>query len=206
MTKTFKSELALESGSREGPGGSYALLTPRLIVLLRGMPMEIALSRGQVTIIDDEDWEKVKQHKWHANLDRTTGGYYAVATVKKPNGSHSIIQMHRLIKDAPPTLYIDHKDRDTLNNRKTNLRICTHQQNCCNRNGAYKGSSSKFLGIYWNKRDKVWTAYISYHGIRKHLGSFKYETDAAQTRDIAAVEYHGEFAFLNLPKRFEYDR
>src|SRR5271155_1400802 len=74
----------------------------------------------------------------------------------------------------------------------------THSQNGTNRRKR-KGTSSKFLGVYWLKRDRAFQATIRVHGKHVYLGYFRSEVDAARAFDTAARKYHGAFARLNFP-------
>jgi hypothetical protein len=91
---------------------------------------------------------------------------------------------------------IDHIDGDKLNNEPANLRAATIAQNGMNRKST-KGSTSKYLGVCWDKRASKWAANITIKGKLKHLGRFENEREAASHRNLAAMEYFGEFASLN---------
>jgi hypothetical protein len=96
-----------------------------------------------------------------------------------------------------PWLWVDHRDHDGLNNQRCNLRLATPSANACNiRKRA--GTTSRFLGVYWNKRMRRWHAQIKAGGRRHSLGLFDREEDAAAAYDNAAREWFGEFATLNL--------
>lgn len=94
---------------------------------------------------------------------------------------------------------IDHIDRDPTNNKWSNLRLATRSENQANR-ASSRNSTSKYLGVYWHKRDKRWEASIQRAGVRARLGYFHCEIEAARRYDIAAMEVHGSFANLNFPK------
>lgn len=93
---------------------------------------------------------------------------------------------------------IDHIDGNRLNNRKNNLRKCTHAQNCANRVKSCK-SSSKYKGVSWDKTRKKWQASITYNKRSIGLGRYDDEILAAIAYDDAALLYHGEFARTNFP-------
>jgi hypothetical protein len=92
---------------------------------------------------------------------------------------------------------IDHIDRNRSNNRIDNLRPATQSENKRNR-GSYKNSSSCYKGVSWCKSLCKWQASIYVNGKAKHLGYFIYEKEAAHTYDKVAIEYYGEFVYLNF--------
>lgn len=93
-----------------------------------------------------------------------------------------------------PKNQVDHKNRNKIDNRISNLREATNQQNSFNRVGH---SSSGLKGVSFHKNDKTYHARISINGKCKYLGRFKIASDAAIAYNNAAKELHGEFALLN---------
>ena len=91
---------------------------------------------------------------------------------------------------------VDHSNHDKLDNSSCNLRAATLSQNQMNRS-SQKGSSSKYLGVTWCKRDEKWKSQINVEGGSKYLGAFTSETEAAHAYNLAAAKHHGEFANLN---------
>jgi hypothetical protein len=151
---------------------------------------EILLDKGLSAYVDDCDYDQISQYKWTAQ--KVGNYYYATGWV---NGKHR--KMHRVLLElTDPLLIVDHKDRNGLNNQRSNLRVCTKRENNANRRSQIN-SSSKYVGVSWIKRDEVWRAYISTGGKNKYLGDFKTEDAAAQAYNEAAKEIHGQFASLN---------
>lgn len=157
------------------------------------MAKEIKLSQGKITIVDDEDYEFLSKWKWH--LDSTG---YAVKNVKLSNNTRRMLLMHRLITLAHKDEQCDHINRNKLDNRKSNLRICTDAENKRNKS-AYSNNASGYKGVSWNKRDEKWRAKISVNHKYLYIGSFENIMEAAKAYDEAALKHHGEFAYLNLP-------
>ncbi len=154
--------------------------------------IELANNR-EVAIVDDEDFDELSKYTWY--LDERKNTSYAKTFVCK-DGKRVKTGMHRLIMKAKKGQDIDHRDRNGLNNRKYNLRLCTNQQNSMNRDTNY--GTSKYKGVWWHKRDKRWYSGIQLNGKQIHLGSFKDETLAAEAYNIKANELFGEYARLNI--------
>jgi hypothetical protein len=104
--------------------------------------------------------------------------------------------MHREVVDAKPGDIVDHINHDRLDNRRSNLRICTHSQNCANGEGLRSHNSAGYKGVY-AVRDK-WRAQIRVNGRCHHLGYFVTKREAAIAYNEAAVRLFGPFASLNV--------
>ena len=158
-----------------------------------GDTRRIALSQGFEAIVDAEDFEWLNQWKWTL-MDKRNGLLYAY---RLENG-HSI-RLHRFIMGAPSGTEIDHIDHDGLNNQRSNLRLCTHQQNMWH-NARGPWGRSGYWGVYFESLTGKWSAQIgaNYHVI--HIGRFDNPVDAARAYDAAARKYHGEYAKQNFPE------
>jgi hypothetical protein len=152
----------------------------------------ISLTKGFVCLVDDADHTRVSAHKWHVHIDQR-GRMYAAS--KK---SGHTIYMHRFIcKVTDRRVKVDHRDGDGLDNRRENLRICSTAQNSMNQRKHRDGLTSRFKGVFWNKRDKKFQASIKVNGHSHFLGSFGDEIEAARAYNAAALEHFGEFALCN---------
>lgn len=95
----------------------------------------------------------------------------------------------------------DHINHDGLDNQRSNLRSVVQRQNSANQrkrshvNGL--ATSSRFKGVGWHGQQCIWRADIQVNGVRKCLGTFASETDAARAYNKAAVEAFGDYACLN---------
>ena len=152
---------------------------------------EILLTRGYVAIVDDEDYEELSKHKWYAAL--RPGGPRAARTVR---GEKRNVFMQRQILGALSGEQVDHRNHETLDNRRVNIRKCTVSQNHANRR-KQPGTSSRFKGVHWRKGAGCWQAEIQYNGKKHHLGLHDDERAAARAYNAAAIEYFSEFALLN---------
>jgi hypothetical protein len=90
---------------------------------------------------------------------------------------------------------VDHKDKNKLNNTKSNLRLCLHKDNMKNRRS--HGGTSQYKGIHWNAESEVWKVRIYNDDRYIGLGRFTNEIAAANCYNHWARNYHGEFAQLN---------
>lgn len=138
--------------------------------------------------IDKEDFNLLSQYSWYI----TSNGYVATNIKRKR------IYMHRLIMNATEGNIIDHTNHNKLDNRKNNLRLCTKSDNNRNRKHyIYQNKSSKYKGVSFCKREKRWYASIHINNIKKHIGIFDNEKDAALAYNDFAIKFFGEFALLN---------
>ena len=156
---------------------------------------EIQLTQGKVALVDDEDFEYLSQWKWYAN--KSSGNYYAITT-KLVNGvffNYKLL-MHRVIMNEPYKLSVDHINHNTLDNRKCNLRVCTHAENMYN-NKLSKNNTTGFKGVRFNKNSNKYLAYIGYQNKDIFLGSYKTIIEAAEAYNKAANKFFGKFANLN---------
>lgn len=123
-------------------------------------------------LVDEKDLENVKKYKWFLQ-----NGYPAT----KIDGK--IVKMHRyLLGITNPKVEIDHINHNILDNRRSNLRVCTHAQNLKNRKGDCKGISLKPNGKYQVKVGD------------KHVGMADTINQAKCMYNAYAQLYFGEFA------------
>jgi hypothetical protein len=155
--------------------------------------IEIPLTQNQVALIDDEDFELVSQYKWYAGWDSHTKSYYACTKIKKETGGHTLLQMHRLIMNAKKGEQVDHINHNTIDNRKANLRSCTHSENQHNQ-GKYSNNTSGYKGVHPHKSSGKWQAQIKLNGKTIHLGTFLTKEEAYKAYCKASLELHGEFS------------
>ena len=156
----------------------------------------IPLSQGQSAKVDAADYEYLSQWKWHATWDPYTKSFYAVRKTSRARGKVGIL-MHRLLMELErgDRREVDHRNTDTLDNRRLNLRIATHSQNGANR-GANENNTSGYKGVSWHKVGRKWRAQIRVNGRQIYLGMFDSPEQASLAYRNAANFHHQEFARL----------
>ena len=159
------------------------------------MWMAIPLTQGLFALVDGKFYKQLNQFKWHAIKCKHT--YYAVRATSKRKSKRRIVLMHREILGLSNNILTDHKNGCGLDNRKINLRPATSLQNRINSKKRHN-CSSKFKGIYWEKRRKKWQVQIVFNKKHISLGLFDNEVEAAKAYDRKAKELFGEFARINF--------
>lgn len=157
---------------------------------------EIYVGDGRFAWCDWKDFDLVKKYNWNLTTRNRSGCLYAQSWDCHNTSERKRITMHGLIMPAPDGQFVDHINGNGLDNRRENLRLVTHQQNSFNQK--HHGGSSKFKGVSIDRISGSWRAYITVDGKRKHLGRHGTELDAAKAYDMAAKEFFGEYAKLNL--------
>lgn len=142
--------------------------------------------KGDAFLIDLEDLPKLKEISCYMDKE----GY----VICSKNGKRK--KLHRLLTNAPKNKKVDHKNHDKSDNRKSNLRFVTNQQNQMNRS-ANKGSVSGKAGVTYCKPTGKWAAQITVNKKRINLGTYENKEDAIKVRIEAENKYFGEFSFTN---------
>ena len=155
----------------------------------------IPLTQGKYAIVDNDDYFRLNKYKWHTSRGRST--FYAVRDIRTGKNKQKEIIMHREIMKTDDEFYVDHINGNGLDNRKANLRAATALQNSWNCRKTRRKKSSKYKGVSWLKRQKIWQSRIQANGKMIFLGNFKDEKKAAEVYDQAAQKHHKEFAVLN---------
>lgn len=157
------------------------------------------LQDGLVALISDVDHERCRNYCWRAETNNASGKPYVRAT-PRINGRKKTIYLHRFIVGGivalPETMKVDHRNNDTLDCQRPNLRIATFNENNYNRCGF---GASGYKGVVREKSGR-WRARITFNGVLTYLGIHSTAIEAAMAYDEAAVERFGEFAWLNFPE------
>lgn len=140
-------------------------------------------TKGEEFYFDLEDYNKIKDYCWMKHNG------YIVTVLEKER-----ISMHREIINCPSDIEVDHKNHNTYDNRKQNLRVANASQNNMNK-GLRKHNTSGVTGVSWNNRDNRWVAQIGFNKKNIHLGNFVNFEDAVNARKKAEIKYFGEYRY-----------
>lgn len=154
----------------------------------------VPLTQGKHAIVDSSDFDLVSGLTWQYS----THGYAVHSYHDRQTKKRKSISMHRLILGVSDrSIHIDHISGNGLDNRRSNLRTCTHTENHFNRHRPY--GKSRFLGVSFSDKEDRWTASLKAYLRQYWLGYYETEEDAARAYDSAAKYYQGRFASLNFP-------
>lgn len=155
------------------------------------MTKEIPLQNGMVALVDDEDYERCMEHVW--TLQNHGKSYITV--VSNIDGKNVALQS--FIANEKEDMCLSFGNKNTLDFRRVNIVFRSRKSMARNSKGE-RGSTSKYKGVCLVKRSNKWIAYISIDGIRRHLGTFNNEEDAAKAYNSAAQQFWGEDCYLNV--------
>jgi hypothetical protein len=161
---------------------------------------KIQLTQEQEATVDDRDYEELSKVNWCANYNNKL--FYAARISSRKDGNRHLIHMHRAIWEMhngpiPEGFEIDHINRNGLDNRLENLRLCTNSQNHANQYRRVP-HSSVFKGVSWSKQRKQWHSRLGCQGKDIQIGFFDSEIEAARAYDAKARELFGDFAKTNF--------
>lgn len=146
-------------------------------------------------VIDKEDWETVSNYRWSCTDSRNHPSepprLYAVATIK---GKH--VRMHRMLLGVSRSSLVDHENSDSLDNRRSNLRVATTSQNLAN-SGKRRGGKNPYKGVEFHYGK--WRAVLGVNSKKQFVGRFDTPEEAARAYDAAAIAAFGSFARPNFP-------
>lgn len=129
--------------------------------------------------IDLEDIEKVKPYRWCLYKSLSSDTFYVQSTGRK---YFCRVPLHRFITNCPKGKEVDHINHNGLDNRKSNLKVCTRAENMLNK-VMYKNNKSGYRNINWNKSNKVWVVRVKRNNIDKVIGTTTKIEKAIKMRD-----------------------
>ena len=149
----------------------------------------VPLTRGYEAIVDAEDVPLINWRSWNPLIQKIN--VYA----RSKDRNKKTIYMHRIIANAPEEMDVDHINGNTLDNRKSNLRLATTSENSCN-SRSHRATKSGIKGVSPSMTGKTWVASIRKDGKTRYLGCFQTKEDAAAAYARASAELQGEFGRL----------
>lgn len=149
-------------------------------------------------IIDLEDLQKVLDfpYTWFAKYDPDIDSFYAVASqYHKELGRARPVYLHQFVMDANGKV-VDHENHNTLDDRKSNLRISEEIRNAMNRKAKNKNNKSGYRNVCWSKSEKKWLVQLQINQKNAVLGKFSYDEleQAGKFAEEMRQKYYGEFA------------
>ena len=167
----------------------------------------LAIADGIVASLDEIDLDEIHTVEFSCGLvwqgripsltwrpQLRTHATYICATL---HGSLEL-RLHRVIMNAKADQIIDHIDHNGLNNVRSNLRVCDPTGNSRNKSKSSSPTTSQYKGVSWHAQAGKWAAHLRINKVKKHLGLFRSETEAAIAYNVAARESFGEFVSLNV--------
>lgn len=203
----YNSSIALrENGTAEHSAAPNHFSRERTVMATSDITTtQIPLTKGYVAIVDECDAD-LAQLSWYSLVSNDGSGRAYARQVKKikakPKDKTLTIFLHRVILERKlgrallKTEYVDHANRNTLDNRRCNLRLATNSQNSHNSQKSVS-KTSKYRGVSWSKKREKWLAQISYIGKKLALGGYETEEEAYEAYRKAETELFGEFALAN---------
>ena len=151
----------------------------------------IPLSQGRFAVVDDEDWEFLSRHTWHASRVRNSEDLWYAATHIGKRG----IRMHQMILGSIKGTVIHHHDHNGLNNQKSNLYRVTVEQNSAH-SKLRSDNTSGHKGVCWDKWTNKWQVKVG-DGKNRYAKRFSNLEDAVAAYDAEATRRWGVFALTN---------
>lgn len=167
--------------------------------------IEIELTQGIKSLIDKEDYDRVNEFRWQAAFDKRRRNWVAKRTIYTKQNDKVIykwIYLHRFVlglDELPKGMCVDHINGDRLDNRKSNLRVCSIYENNNNRKNLYRTNTSGFTGIA-STGYKTYSASVQINGLSVRLGCYRSINKAIFWRDAVAFYCNGDYAYLNKPE------
>ena len=168
--------------------------------------VRIPLTNGWYAVVSARDAPAVRDFSWHLKTGGAEGKVYTQASVRHADGRKSSVLLHRWIMSARPGEIVDHKNGDTLDCQRSNLRVTSTRGNAMNVTHSTNQRRGGYKGVSWNKNAQKWEASIGAGPVKPsgrrgkiHLGLFDDPKRAARVYDAAAKHYFGNLASLNFP-------
>jgi hypothetical protein len=155
----------------------------------------VPLTQGKFAMVDDDDYERVMQHKWC--VFKSNKRFYASTKILHGDKTWKNLMLHRFILNKHQDKNVCFKDKDGFNCCKGNLiELNAGERTHLSEKMVVK--TSKYVGVHWSKQRNKWLAIIRFKKQKYDLGGFENEADAAMSYNTKALELYGENAKLNV--------
>ena len=162
------------------------------------MTYRFTLPSGHEVMVSDRDKALVKKYNWYYQKSIHHSNAYVKGYMRGGQSHAMKFRIHRVIMKARTGVLVDHRDGNTFNNTRRNLRTCSPAQSVCN--SRKKREHKKYKGVYRDRQGK-WYAQIYRDKVAHYLGSFGTMEEAAIAYNKAARRLHGRFARLNAVEK-----
>lgn len=159
----------------------------------------IDVGNGLISMIDDIDYDMISCYNWSSYKSKTTGTYIPITRIVK-NGKWATIRMHSLIVGDVDKYDVDHINHNTLDNRRSNLRLCSRSENLMNRR-MFRNNISGYKGVSFNTQHNKWMAKVVFNKHQYFCGYFDNPEDASVAYDNKLITLCNEFALTNKDLR-----
>jgi hypothetical protein len=133
--------------------------------MTKRVPLSGKAADGAYMLVSDEDYDRVNAIRWHMS----SNGY--AVNRNRDNGIKKTIRAHRFIMNAPIGMDVDHINHNRIDNRRSNLRVCTRSQNLHNK---------ECLGTWFDKRRSVWQVEVRVDKKKYYIGAFREKDEAVK--------------------------
>lgn len=180
-----------------------AAIDPQIYYVEGDPCRKVPLSRGLYAIVDAEDYEWVMQWRWTA--PRRVGkkkSYVVTSHCLDPEQrplQYVTLNLQHLVTQCERGFLLDHANRDTLDNRKHNIRPSTLEGNAQNKD-RFSTNKSGYKGVWKCTHSDTYQTCINVNGQKINIGNFYDPREAAFERDVYTFIFHGEFGVLNFPE------
>lgn len=176
------------------PVGKYTRKTRPAIRPISASIAYIELTKGQFCLVDIDDADELEKSLWHSSWDKHSKSFRAQTNIPLGPRKQRREYMHSRLIDVPAGMLPDHRNRNPLDNRRSNLRVATPRQNAINRS-MRSDNKSGYKGVYFLKNQTShlkWVAMID----GEFLGCYSSPEEAHVVYFEAAKRLHGDFVSM----------
>ena len=157
----------------------------------RGLMKTIKLNHNKITLVDDADFVRFGKTHWY--LSAGEYAYRMVRYGKRKLNKRKLIWLHREVNNTPEKYLTDHINGNRLDNRSSNLRTVTKQQNSWHQTRLNANNKSGFRGVYWDKKRIKWRATINLNNKQIFIGRYVDKREAVKAYNSKAIELFGVY-------------